>query len=104
MHLFSNLLTSECFKFEDAVDLRLDLCTPFFSFLHCATVVLACVLLVVLCSSSRVRFGGEAVTSGVIRQKQKIEQTPRPHSLFLDHGSAIKTLIAHRDNTDSYAG
>ena len=37
MHLFSNLLTSECFKFEDAVDLRLDLCTPFFSFLHCAS-------------------------------------------------------------------
>ena len=41
MHLFSNLLTSECFKFEDAVDLRLDLCTPFFSFLHCASLRIA---------------------------------------------------------------
>ena len=39
MHLFSNLLTSEHFKFEDAVDLRLDLCAPFFL----SYIVLACV-------------------------------------------------------------
>ena len=44
-----------------------------------------------LCSS-RVRFGGEAATSA---------SSPLP---FLDHSSAAKTLIAHRDNTAGYAG
>ena len=29
---------------------------------------------------------------------------PRPHFPFLDHGSAGKTLIAHRDNTAGYTG
>ena len=31
-------------------------------------------------------------------------QPPRPYSLFLEHGSAAKTLISHPHNTASYAG
>ena len=31
-------------------------------------------------------------------------QPPRPCSLFLEHGSAAKTLISHPHNTASYAG
>ena len=31
-------------------------------------------------------------------------QPPRPYSLFLEHGSAAKTLISHLHNTASYAG
>ena len=30
-------------------------------------------------------------------------EPPRPHSLFLEHGSAAKTLISHPHNTASYA-
>ena len=29
---------------------------------------------------------------------------PRPYPLFLEHGSAAKTLISHPHNTASYAG
>ena len=32
------------------------------------------------------------------------EIPPRPYSLFLEHGSAAKTLISHPRNTASYAG
>ena len=32
------------------------------------------------------------------------EIPPRPYSLFLEHGSAAKTLISHQHNTASYAG
>ena len=35
---------------------------------------------------------------------QVVFQPPRPHSLFLEHGSAAKTLISHPHNTASYAG
>ena len=35
---------------------------------------------------------------------QAIFQTPRPCSLFLEHGSTAKTLILHQHNTTSYAG
>ena len=35
---------------------------------------------------------------------QAVFQPPRPHSLFLEHGSAAKTLISHPHNTASYAG
>ena len=31
-------------------------------------------------------------------------QPPRPYSLLLEHGSAVKTLISHPHNTASYAG
>ena len=30
--------------------------------------------------------------------------SPRPYSLFMEHGSAAKTLISHPHNTASYAG
>ena len=35
---------------------------------------------------------------------QAVFQLPRPYSLFLEHGSAAKTLISHPHNTASYAG
>ena len=35
---------------------------------------------------------------------QAVFQPPRPYSLFLEHGSAAKTLISHPHNTASYAG
>ena len=35
---------------------------------------------------------------------QAVFQPPRPYSLFLEHGSAAKTLISHPHNTTSYAG
>ena len=35
---------------------------------------------------------------------QEVFQPPRPHSLFLEHGSAAKTLIPRPHNTASYAG
>ena len=35
---------------------------------------------------------------------QAVFQSPRPYSLFLEHGSAAKTLISHPHNTASYAG
>ena len=35
---------------------------------------------------------------------QAVFQPPRPYSLFLEHGSAAKTLISHPHNTVSYAG
>ena len=35
---------------------------------------------------------------------QAVFQPPRPHSLFLEHGFAAKTLISHPHNTASYAG
>ena len=35
---------------------------------------------------------------------QAIFQPPRPYSLFLEHGSAAKTLISHPHNTAIYAG
>ena len=35
---------------------------------------------------------------------QAVFQPPRPYSLFLEHGSAAKTLISHQNNTASYAG
>ena len=43
-------------------------------------------------SLRRVRFGGEAVTTEVSREKKKAS-SPLP---FLEDGSAAKTLIAHR--------
>ena len=45
------------------------------------------------------RFDGGAVTSC-----EAAIQPPRPYSLFLEHGSAAKTLISHPHNTASYAG
>ena len=35
---------------------------------------------------------------------QAVFQPPRPYSLFLEHGSATKTLISHPHNTASYTG
>ena len=35
---------------------------------------------------------------------QAVFQPPRPYSLFLEHGSAAKTLISHPHNTASDAG
>ena len=35
---------------------------------------------------------------------QAVFQPPRPYSLFLEHGSAAKTLISYPHNTASYAG
>ena len=35
---------------------------------------------------------------------QAVFQLPRPYFLFLEHGSAAKTLISHPHNTASYAG
>ena len=35
---------------------------------------------------------------------QAVFEPPRPYSLFLEHGSAAKTLISHPHNTASYAG
>ena len=35
---------------------------------------------------------------------QAVFQPPRPYSLFLEHGSAAKTLIWHPRNTASYTG
>ena len=35
---------------------------------------------------------------------QAVFQPPRPYSLFLEYGSAAKTLISHPHNTVSYAG
>ena len=35
---------------------------------------------------------------------QAVFQPPRPYSLFLEHGSATKTLILHPHNTASNAG
>ena len=41
-------------------------------------------------------------TTGVFWQA--VFQPPRPYSLFLEHGSAAKTLISHPHNTACYAG
>ena len=35
---------------------------------------------------------------------QAVFQPPRPYSLFLEHGSAAKTLISQPHNNASYAG
>ena len=35
---------------------------------------------------------------------QAVFQPSRPYSLFLEHGSAAKSLISHPHNTASYAG
>ena len=35
---------------------------------------------------------------------QAVFPPPRPYALFLDHGSAVKTLISHPHNPASYAG
>ena len=35
---------------------------------------------------------------------QAVLQPSRPYSLFLEHGSAAKTLISHPHSTASYAG
>ena len=50
------------------------------------------------------RFGGEEDHER--RKLREIENRTNASSPlpFLDHGSAVKTLIAHQDNTDSYAG